>query len=1100
MSVRIIGIGASAGGLQALESFFSEIPSGLGVAFVVVQHLSMDHASSISAILQRTTSLRVESLNKLTVPEPNTVYVKMPEVDVEVDSLTIRTTPRQAEPGALYLPIDDFFFSLAKSRAEEAVAIVLSGMGTDGSRGLKEIKSRGGLVMVQHPDSAQFDGMPQAALRQHLADVVLPPAELASRLTTILRSSSILDDDGAELEELTQSELVRALLDRIQKSSRIDFNRYRPATIMRRIEKRMLIRQFSDLFKYVNFAIDDEEELLTLRQSFLIGVTRFFRDQDAFDLLAKEVVPSLFEQSEDREIRIWVPACSTGEEAYSIAMLVQDYIDQHRPDRRFKIFGSDVDRKSIIFAANGVYDDSIAGDVPPLWLQRYFTREPPGYRVRPELKENILFAVQNLLNDPPFIRIDFLSCRNFLIYIIAEAQQRILANFHFSLNPSGCLMLGPSESLGGLQSAFNTIDRRWKVYRKRHGGKTSTGKFVAPHIKHLGQRNGIGISIVSSPRNGTGNRPSPLPEQEQNYTVSLANMDYYARYLSERYAPATLFVNKQYEILYLNGDFSGMLHLPRFNAALTLHTMVNEDAESLLTAGVDRVLRTGASGIYEKVNIAGNKDEPRYYRVRFSVNELVQLDEPVAMLEFFRVEEADSSEESESDEVYSVDRRLKDKIRKLEAELLSSEQRGQKLYNELEATNEELQSSNRELLASNEEMQSTNEELQSVNEELYTVNNEFQRKNEELNHINNDVNNLLKSTQISTIFVDNQLRIRRFTPGVGPLFDLHSSDLGRPIMSFSNPFEDLNLEEVCRRVLTTNVRHDQEIQDRKGNFYLLRLLPYLTEMEEVEGIVITFVDINDLVRTRRRLTDMANKYRAIFENTEETIVVMRENSRIEEVNQALTGLNREQLLGQYFTDLIDTDQEKVRFNECLRTSFDNHEVASLELSLKSQSDGIIYTKLEIIPIAESEEGKDEVNRVKQVMAIVHDITTLQEEREESSAMITKYADALFALQQDAGLLDLEDRMISVNHMRGHMHERGHYVDKNLSDFVTKEGMAKYREAVRRLKGGSLVEKVTFELEDLTDDNQARTVLYRPVYLDGKLAFISFETVILNGDA
>ena len=1100
MSVRIIGIGASAGGLQALESFFSEIPAGLGVAFVVVQHLSMDHASSMSSILQRSTTLRVESLNKLTVPEPNTVYVKMPEVDVEVDSLTIRTTPRQSEPGGLYLPIDDFFFSLAKSRGEQAIAIVLSGMGTDGSRGLKEIKSRGGLVMVQHPDSAQFDGMPQAALRQHLADVVLPPAELASRLTMILRSNTLLDDDNGDLEELNQSELVRALLDRIQKSSRIDFNRYRPATIMRRIEKRMLIRQFSDLYQYINFAIDDEEELLILRQSFLIGVTRFFRDQDAFDLLAKEVIPSLFEQSEDREVRIWVPACSTGEEAYSIAMLVQDYIDQHNPERKFKIFGSDVDRKSIIFAANGVYDDSIAADVPLSWLQRFFIREPPGYRVRPELKENILFAVQNLLEDPPFIRIDFLSCRNFLIYIIAEAQQRILANFHFSLNPSGCLMLGPSESLGGLQSAFNTIDRRWKVYRKRHGGKASAAKFVTPHIKDPAERYGFGISIVTPQLQRTGDLPSPSAGQDSKYTVSLANMDYYARYLSERYAPATLFVNKQYEILYLNGDFSGMLHLPRFNAALTLHTMVSEDAESLLTAGVDRVLRTGSSGIYEKVNIAGSKQEPRYVRVRFSVNEFVQLDEPVAMLEFFNIEDADSNDPTDGEEIYSVDRRLKDKIRKLEAELLSSEQRGQKLYNELEATNEELQSSNRELLASNEEMQSTNEELQSVNEELYTVNNEFQRKNEELNHINNDVNNLLKSTQISTIFVDNQLRIRRYTPGVGQQFDLHASDLGRPITSFSNPFEELDFEAVCRRVLATNVRHDEEIQDRKGNFYLLRLLPYLTEQEEVEGIVITFVDINDLVRTRRRLTDMANKYRAIFENTEETIVVMRENSRIEEINRELTGLESDLLVGKYFTDLVDTDQEKVRFNECLRTSFDKHEVASLELSLRSQLGSIIYTKLEIIPISEADEGKEDENRVKQVMAIVHDITTLQEEREETSAMITKYADALFALQQDAGLLDLEDRMISVNHMRGHMHERGHYMNKNLSDFVTKQGMAKYREAVRRLKGGSLVEKVEFTLDDLTDDNQARTVLYRPVYLENKLTFISFETVVTDGKA
>ena len=1098
MAVRIVGIGASAGGLQALESFFSELPSGLGVAFVVVQHLSMDHASSMTAILQRTTNLTVAPLNELTVPEPNYIYVKLPEVNVEVDKLTLRTTLRDPEPGGLYLPIDDFFFTLARSRGEEAIAIVLSGMGTDGSRGLKEIKSRGGLVMVQHPDSAQFDGMPRAALRQHLADVVLPPGALASRLATILRTNTVLEDDSDTLLELSQSELIRALLDRILRTWRVDFNRYRPATIMRRIEKRMLIRQYAELSKYVNFAIEDEEELQILRQSFLIGVTRFFRDPEAFELLRKEVIPSIIEDVQDRELRIWVAACSTGEEAYSIAMVIHDYLNTHKLDVKFKIFGSDVDRKSIIAAATGIYDESIAADVPQAYLQRFFTREPSGYKVRPELKENILFAVQNLLDDPPFIRIDFLSCRNFLIYINGEAQQRILANFHFSLNPSGCLMLGPSESLAGLQSAFSTVDRRWKLYRKRLGGKTSSGKLVAPSIRNLQTQGPGNIKIISSGRDEVDNLPLTGTAPGTQPNAPFPTMDYYARYLSERYAPATLFVNKNYEILYLNGDFSGMLRLPKFNAMLSLQTMVNEDAESLLTAGVDRVLRTGNAGIFERVNVSDNPTETRFVRVRFSVNEFVQLDEPVAMLEFFPVEAGSGELDDDGDEVYAVDQRLKEKIRKLEAELLSSEQRGQKLYNELEATNEELQSSNRELLASNEEMQSTNEELQSVNEELYTVNNEFQRKNEELNNINNDVNNLLKSTQISTIFVDNQLRIRRFTPGVGQQFDLHSSDLGRPITSFSNPFEDLNIEELCRKVLDTNFRYDQEIADKKGNFFLIRMLPYLTEEDEVEGVVITFVDINDLVRTRRRLTDMANKYKAIFDNTEETIAVMRENSRLDEINQDLAGRRAGDLEGTYFTDLIATDQEKVRFNECLRASFDQHVVTNLEVALLTEDENQLFTKLEVIPIAESDDQMPDENRILQVMVIIHDFTTIEEERQETSAVINKYADALFQLQQDAGLLDLQERLISVNHMRGHIHERGHYINKTIADFLNEKGMAKYVEVKRRIKAGSLVEKVTFTLDELTDDNQSRTVLYRPIYLDGKLSFISFETVITDG--
>ncbi|NJB84746.1 two-component system CheB/CheR fusion protein [Lewinella marina] len=1086
MSVRIVGIGASAGGLEALESFFAELPTGLGLAFVVVQHLSPDHESLSPAILQRVTHLRVVALREMTVPQPDHVYVRMPEVDVQVDKFALRTLPRSSAQAPHYRPIDDFFSSLAATRQEDAIAILLSGMGTDGSRGLQEIRARGGIVLVQHPDSARFDGMPRAALVDQAPDLLLPPGELARRLAGLV--SGVDDPTTTEPGQPGPVELRQALLDRINEQSRIDFHRYRPGTIVRRIEKRMLAGQFGSLQEYVSHALGNEEELRELRQSFLIGVTRFFRDEAAFECVSREVLPVLFAQDPGRDVRIWVPACSTGEEVYSLAILIDDYLQTHQLSRTFKIFGSDVDRKAIVAAANGSYPDTIAANVPQPFLRRYFERTPQGYNVRKELKEHVLFAVQNLLEEPPFIRIDFLSCRNFLIYVNGEGQKRVLNNFYFSLNPAGVLMLGPSESLGSLQAAFSTIDRRWKIFRKRQGEKPGNSR---PPLPVAAQPPRPPARVVPE----AAEAAAPPDRKHPNPTDKI--MDHYARYLSERYAPTTLFVDQQYNILYLNGDFNGVLRLPRFNAHLTLQTVVNDEARSLLTAGVDRVFATGKNGSYDRLNVSEHAAAPHFVKVRLSLQEFLQVDHPVVMIEFTplagEVDAGEEGGESRTEESYTADRQLREKVEVLEHELMRSEQRAQKLYNELEATNEELQSSNRELLASNEEMQSANEELQSVNEELYTVNNEFQRKNEELNNINNDVNNLMKSTQISTIFVDDQLRIRRFTPGIGQQFDLHVTDLGRPITSFSTPFEDLDIESLCRTILETNDRYDREIEDRHGNFYLLRMLPYITDQDRVAGVVITFVDINDLVHTRRRLTDMAQKYAAIFNNTEETIAILRENSRIEEINRSLGGREREALVGTYFSDLISAVEDKNRFNEGLRATFNGKGAGQLSLSIEDQSGQTLYLDLQLLPIVQDGREPD-TGEVHQVVVLVHDVTHFEVERQESNAIIDQYKKTLSYLQQDAGLLNLNEQLILVNHMPTHQRAPEQYPQRYLSDFVRPEGLERFRQALARLRDGSPMEEVRYTEDELLDDAHPRRVLYRPVYINNRLRYISFEVV------
>ena len=1095
MSVRVIGIGASAGGLQALESFFSEVPLGLGAAFVVVQHLSVDHASSMDRILQRATSLEVSMLSSDTVPEADHVYIKSPEYEVLLDG-TLRLKPRQLPQEGLYLPIDDFFFSLAASQQEASVAIVLSGMGTDGSRGLKEVKAHGGLVMVQEPRSAQFDGMPTAALRQHIADVVLPPGELASRLAMILRQDT-QPRQPPIAEEIEQGDLFQTLLKRVHDITRINFGRYRMATIRRRIEKRMLITQHDVLERYIDYALHNETELQTLRQSFLIGVTRFFRDAEAFDRLRNVIIPDLFERlPSGQDLRIWVPSCSTGEEVYSIAMLVEDYLDRKQVRRGYKIFGSDVDRRSIVVATHGQYDVTIQADVPPEYLHKHFFPTSQGYKVRPELQEHLLFAVQNLLEDPPFIRIDLISCRNFLIYVDSDSQQQILSNFHFGLNPAGYLMLGPSEHLGSLQSAFSTVDRRWKIYQKRDDVRTDAHRRrgSVPTYPNLRSLNPGGVQAVT-PFSG---RLPPYADDAAQPLIYSPSMDEYARYLSERYAPNALFVNRQYDILYLNGDFTGILRLPRFDAQLSLRTVVNDEVQSLLTAGVDRLLSSQKSGLFERINVAREDQPPRFLKVRFSLFDPTGVGEPLAILEFLPPDHiaAGGAEEAEA-EVYSVDRRLMQKVTELEAELLRSERRAQKYYNELEATNEELQSSNRELLASNEEMQSTNEELQSVNEELYTVNNEFQRKNDELIASNNDINNLLKSTQITTIFVDKQLNIRRFTPGVGRQIDLTASDLGRPITVFANPFQDVNIEETSRQVLRTTKRYDKEVQDKAGDYYLLRMLPYLTEADQVEGVVITFVDINDLVRTRQRLTDMARKYEAIFHTTQEVIAIVRNNSRIEDVNRSLVDYSSKQLIGTYFTDLIDDDQGKVQFTESLRNSFDQHRVELLALSLRPQEGETNRVEIEFIPIAGKPNGGSATEAVEQAMIIIRDITSLENERIEASQIIQRFEYLLSNSSLIAGLIDTSQRVIYLNQRAGLAHEVPHYVDRNLRDMIAPAGIQRYQAAIARIQAGEPSVDVSYSVEELLEENNPLTVTYRPIYSRDQIILYSFEVISVN---
>ena len=579
----------------------------------------------------------------------------------------------------------------------------------------------------------------------------------------------------------------------------------------------MLIALSKSNRKYLQFVSADDDEVMTLAKSFLIGVTRFFRDEEAFEAIRDRVIPQLFAGTDaHRPVRIWVPSCSTGEEAYTFAILAAEYCRVHKVEKEFKILASDVDPAAIKVANQGVYPESIKADVPEPLLDRYFTAELGGFRISRHLKDSILFAVQDLLHDPPFIRVDLISCRNFLIYINNEAQARILANFHFALNPTGFIMLGPSENLGKLQSGFSVVDRRWKIY-----SRIEQHNLPLPSMRAEGARSQEWDDSANLNENHKSKLLPPMLDAGPNAVVR----DPFAQYLAERFAPISLIVDDKYNIIYTNGNVEGILTFPRHHTHFSLTKVIAPEVSAVLASAVDAVLQPSQEHRVEDVYLPKVDFPAGTHSVKVRALQLPDGQYQLAIVMLEQVEAA-TTDETAKLETSDPDALMQRRIHALEEKLLQSNLKTQKLLSEIEATNEELQTSNRELLASNEEMQSTNEELQSVNEELHTVNHEIQEKNEQLKLLNGDINHLLESTEIGTIFLDENLLIRRFTPTIRKQFNLHASDIGRPLTDFHSSFNDLQLAEKCRKVLNTFQRYEEEMTDREDRDFLLRILPY----------------------------------------------------------------------------------------------------------------------------------------------------------------------------------------------------------------------------------------------------------------------------------
>jgi two-component system CheB/CheR fusion protein len=818
----VVGIGASAGGLEALEKLFGAMPENTGMAFVVVQHLSPDFKSVMDELLARRTRIPVHLVEDAMPVEPNRIYLIPPRKEMIISRGRLLLSDK-GDSQALTLPIDVFFRSLAQDMGPRAVGVVLSGAGSDGSRGIRDIHEAGGLVLCQDETTADFDGMPRSARETGIVHHVLPPAEMPRILVEHARSPASQHLSDSFNANPSRPYGVSTALRFLQRAYGIDFSHYKQSTVLRRIERRLQLTQAASLEAYVERVANDPDELDALFRDLLIGVTRFFRDQEAFEKLSSKVIPELLARSTaNDELRVWVAGCATGEEAYSIAILFQEHLTKHKDNRRLKILATDVHRGSIDFASRGLYDAERVAGVKPELLERYFDKRGPHYQVSPELRQLVVFAPHNVVKDAPFTRLDLVSCRNMLIYLQPFAQKRVLSLLHFALKRHGILLLGPSENVGALSDDFETIDSHWRIFRKHRDVRFPTSTRILPAQRAL-----------------TG-APSERPGVAQGY--SLAQIVNVYDSLLEEHVPPSLLVNERRELVHAFAGASKFLQMRDGRASLDVFDMLQPELKLAVTGAFQRALKERTTIVYNGLKLKADGVD-KIYKLSIkplsgSVNHLAHL--------LISVEESDAAPRPpESHAELDLSEISRDQLGSLESELRRTKENLQATIEELETSNEELQSANEELLAANEELQSTNEELQSVNEELYTVNAEYQKKIAELTQLTNDMDNLLASTEVGTIFLDQKLCIRKFTPRVAEVFNLLPQDVGRPISAFSYRLAHASLVDELKAVLATERSVEREVQDHSGNWYYLRILPYRAR-GAAEGVVLTLIDINGL--------------------------------------------------------------------------------------------------------------------------------------------------------------------------------------------------------------------------------------------------------------
>ncbi|WP_299700255.1 chemotaxis protein CheB [uncultured Pontibacter sp.] len=880
----LVGIGASAGGLEAIHKVFDHFPSNSSFSFVIIQHLSPDHKSLMAELLSKHTQMQVREAEDNMFTRPNCVYVLPSGKQLSLQNGRLRLTekPRNREPN---FAIDSFFESLAVDRGAYAIAVVLSGTGTDGSKGIRAIKQAGGLVVVQDPKSAKFDGMPRSAIDTGDVDFVLPAEQIPHEIMEYTRRTPLVKsiiENGKKKEESSNDEAVlKKILELVCTHTQIDFNNYKTPTLSRRIHKRMQSLNLDSMQAYLNHLYEDPAEIKVLCQEFFINVTSFFRDPEAFRLLEQEVIPKIISEKEEGElIKVWVAACSTGEEVYSLAILFKEAFQKLGSNAEVKLFATDIDQKALQKASRGTYPASIAKFVSQERLDRFFQRSGSKYVVSDAIRKLVIFAQHDLQKDPPFSKIDLITCRNMLIYLNPTLQHKVLSLFPYALNMGGYLMLGPSEHMGDMQEYFKEKDRKWKLFQK------------------VKDRSSLQRSYGVSEYNTTSMQQS---QASQYKTIQLNRYnEAFMDALAEDFKVTALYVDANYQLLHGIGDINRFLKFPDKRLHFNLIKMVPEELAVVLSVGIRKAIKTNKSVASRQVAVKFDKKEKL---VLTSVRPVtIDKGQPPVILVLLQEMGEVNPIPKISDITHVSDADYYQQLTSLESELRETRENLQMTVQDLSTTNEELQSSNEELMSSNEELQSSNEEMQSLNEELHTVNSEHQLKIKELQELNEDLDNYFRSSNIGQLFIDHNLEVRKYTPSLEQLVNIIGGDIGRPVYHLSHNLKYDRLFDDIRHVNNTSQEIEQEVETEKGRYFLMRIIPYLKRDGNKDGVVVSFVDVTTL-------KTLSSVVQGVLDSSLNNIMAMKverdDKNQIRDLCWSLLNKKAEELIGESSANLLN---------------------------------------------------------------------------------------------------------------------------------------------------------------------------------------------------